>query len=237
MAEAIGVKNLKIQIENLRTEAREAAASVSSAYLKEKEIKSNLEFLNGELEFKKQEWNKLQEKIEKETNELENKKLSLKKDESDHVKNLSIIKENAKIEQKNLNRLNDWILKAEDLKKKKELEIDSLDRTISKKEKIVEEIFSLENEIQSCKKEIDLLKLEKATIIRETEEELFFLKESLKKVEIETNHLKKEAEYAEIKKNKIDSELALKISDIREYHQRVKDAWNLVFPGRNMPML
>lgn len=233
----IEIKNLNVTIAELRQESIHLSDIITSANLELKNAERELnEFLKKSDDIKKKEERDLSEIIKKKE-EIDLNCSDLKKEIINHKESIKQLGEEKKVSQKELNKFNSWILTAKEEFKKLDLKNKEFDKVISKKEKDVNKVLKLENEIKGLEKKRDLLRLENDALNEAGKNEIVFQKTRIDKITEEIERLKKEAEYAQIKKKRIDNECTLKTQDLIKYTDRVKTVWEKVFPGKRMPML
>lgn len=229
----VAIKNKEFTIAELRKEASDLANEITSVNLKIKLANIDLDKIKEKVEIEKANLVYILE-VQKNSN-LEMANLSThKKTITEEIDNLESKKPKLL---KELDRYNSWISTAKDEYEKLVLKNKEYETKLSEKAKNVEIIFKLENEIKGLEEIRDLLRLENDGLRETGQKEINFQKEEISKIQLKIEELKKDAEYAEIKKRKIDDECSQRKRDLDIYYTRILEVWNKVFPGRNMPMI
>jgi ribosomal protein L25 (general stress protein Ctc) len=188
-----------------------------------KQSKSREESELSEIKYNKQ-------KLTLECSDLEKEKIKKSKE-------IKQLEDNKKEPLKELNRLNSWIVTAKQESDLVNLRNKEFDKKLSEKEVLVNKVLKIENDIKELEKQRDLIRLDIDSLVSEKNRQILLFEEQIDNIKNEITGLQEQAKSALIRKTRIDNECSLRVSDLIEYTDRVKNAWDKVFPGRKMPML
>lgn len=232
--EKIELENLKITVSSLKHEAATEGNKLSKIIKEREKTEKELSVLMEKIEFETQDRDK---KVKEERERSSSERISLELEKESKKKEIFSLGEILRESEKKLSRSNSWILSAEKEKEEKSLEIEVLDKTIKEKEKLIHGILELQDEIKKLEIQRDSLRLDVSLLSEEGNKHSEHLKKELENIIHKSEELKKEADESEYRKKKFDDEYSMKQNDLDIYHERILEAWKIIFPNRNMPMI
>lgn len=230
-------KDYEVTLQELRSEIITVADELSGKYKEKTALIDDLSDLGKQLEGAEQllEDTKKETENQKELAKVEKKSLEIEKTRHQNV--LSKIKEDCKEATRELNHLNLWIVKAKDLRKEKEVELSNLDSQIEEKRELAFGLFALKDEIAGLEKRRNEAILETKGAEDLAKDRIEQLNKEILDLSLKVSSLNEEAEKASVRKKNLDDEAELRLQDLEVYTNRIRNAWDKVFPGVNMPIL
>lgn len=230
-------KDYEVTLQELRSEIITVADELSGKYKEKTALVNDLSDLSNKIKGAEQ----LLEDVKKDTEEqkefIKIERKSLEVEKSRHQNVLSKIKEECKESTRELNHLNVWIVKAKDLKKEKEEELSNLDSQIEEKRELTFGLFALKDEIAGLEKRRNEAILETKSAEDLAKDRIEQLNKEVLDLSLKVVSLNEEADKASVRKKNLDDEAELRLQDLEVYTNRIKTAWDKVFPGVNMPVL
>lgn len=215
-------RNIEIQIAELKREAKENADLLSSAILRRVEAEDEEQLVKRRVEIEEERYAEIQTLCKSEYDSLNLSKENLNKEKQNQDLLLKTKKDEVKEAQKELSRLNGWILRANDEKDLKGVELDELDKKIELKKNLIEGIMSLEDQKKDLEEKNQELIMSNSILEEEGRKQLEDLKLNLQKITKETDEKVIKADEAENRKKLFDTEYQIKKSDLEIYESRIK---------------